>query len=107
MKHGRPWTATMSNDSATVISSPECREGSSNETRSTNQRTGSQRASLAAEAIYVFLSQHFLHWVEAMSLMRMAPEIVGVIDTLHSLIEEHSPLILFLRDARRFVQILT
>lgn len=48
----------------------------------------SQRASLAAEAIYVFLSQHFLHWVEAMSLMRMAPEIVGVIDTLHSLMIE-------------------
>jgi hypothetical protein len=36
---------------------------------------------------FVFLEKHFLHWVEAMSILDIVSEVVGVLDTLQSLIE--------------------
>jgi hypothetical protein len=51
-----------------------------------------------------FLRQHFLHWLESLSLMGKVSETVGFIDTLQSLVaEENSQISFFLQDARRFV----
>ncbi|KAH6986690.1 hypothetical protein EDB80DRAFT_655684 [Ilyonectria destructans] len=46
-----------------------------------------------------FLTRHFLHWIEALSLMGRASESLGIIKTLHSLLTLSS----FLSDAIRFV----
>ncbi|KAJ5947417.1 hypothetical protein N7466_000432 [Penicillium verhagenii] len=52
-----------------------------------------------------FLGEHFLHWVEALSLLGFASEIGGIISTLQMAIsvERHPELSEFLRDARRFI----
>ncbi|KAF7557010.1 hypothetical protein G7Z17_g1025 [Cylindrodendrum hubeiense] len=43
-----------------------------------------------------FLQLHFLHWLEALSLIGRISESIGLIDELQSLVD-------FLRDARRFI----
>ncbi|KAJ5809521.1 uncharacterized protein N7503_001739 [Penicillium pulvis] len=52
-----------------------------------------------------FLQKHFLHWVEAMSLLGLLSEVVGIINLLQSAIQgnQHSTMSEFLRDAKRFV----
>lgn len=35
---------------------------------------------------FLFLRKHFLHWVEAMSILGLVPEVVGIIDRLQSVI---------------------
>ncbi|PYH39670.1 NACHT and WD40 domain protein [Aspergillus neoniger CBS 115656] len=52
-----------------------------------------------------FLRRHFLHWLEALALMRIVPEAVGIIDMLRSIPALKSDLEIreFLLDAKRFV----
>ncbi|KAJ9601892.1 hypothetical protein H2200_013607 [Cladophialophora chaetospira] len=51
-----------------------------------------------------FLQQHFLHWLESLSLVGGMLESVNLIVTLQSLVEtENSHISAFLNDARRFV----
>ena len=38
------------------------------------------------DAVHVFLQQHFLHWLEALSLMGKISKGIGLIDTLQSLV---------------------
>ncbi|KAJ6003151.1 hypothetical protein N7451_005698 [Penicillium sp. IBT 35674x] len=51
-----------------------------------------------------FLHQHFLHWVEAMSLIGLTSEILGILDRLQAAISgNESSLTDFLHDAKRFI----
>ncbi|RKL06526.1 hypothetical protein BFJ70_g16993 [Fusarium oxysporum] len=52
-----------------------------------------------------FLERHFLHWLEALSLIGRISESIGFIDELQSIVdpEEGAQVLSFLRDARRFV----
>jgi hypothetical protein len=47
----------------------------------------SQVLSSAIEEVRLFLQKHFLHWVEAMSLLGLVSEIVGMLDLLHTVIQ--------------------
>jgi len=38
------------------------------------------------DQVYVFLEEHFLHWVEAMSLLGFASEVVGMLSLLQKYI---------------------
>ena len=42
------------------------------------------------DAVHLFLQQHFLHWLEALSLMGNISESIALIDTLQSLVEVSS-----------------
>ncbi|KAE8422921.1 hypothetical protein BDV36DRAFT_244323 [Aspergillus pseudocaelatus] len=55
--------------------------------------------------IHTFLKRHFLHWLEAMSLMGSISEVVSMINTLRSTTQSDtcSELSLFLDDAKSFV----
>ncbi|KAF7587085.1 hypothetical protein BBP40_007724 [Aspergillus hancockii] len=55
--------------------------------------------------IYGFLQEHFLHWLEAMSLMGLMPETVGIIGALQSRMRsDMSPeLSRFLDDTKQFI----
>ncbi|CAI7597639.1 unnamed protein product [Penicillium pancosmium] len=57
------------------------------------------------EDVLLFLQQHFLHWVEAMSFLGLAAEVVGIIDILRTVVpsDNHSTISKFLYDAKRFV----
>lgn len=46
----------------------------------------SQASSSKIEDMRLFLQKHFLHWVEAMSLLGLVLEVVGMLDTLHTVI---------------------
>ncbi|KAG7420528.1 Vegetative incompatibility protein HET-E-1 [Fusarium oxysporum f. sp. raphani] len=52
-----------------------------------------------------FLQQHFLHWLEALSLIGGISESIGLIDELQSLVEldNGTEVSIFLHDAKRFV----
>ena len=51
-----------------------------------------------------FLRQHFLHWLECLSLLGSISESISLIDILQSLvIEDDSEISTFFQDARRFV----
>ena len=39
------------------------------------------------DQVHHFLSRHFLHWIEALSLMGRASESIGIIKTLQTLVE--------------------
>ncbi|OGM42784.1 NACHT and WD40 domain protein [Aspergillus bombycis] len=56
-------------------------------------------------AVFAFLKRHFLHWLEAMSLMGLISEVVNIINTLRlaAQTDRHSELSLFLQDAKLFV----
>ncbi|PLB45998.1 hypothetical protein P170DRAFT_467173 [Aspergillus steynii IBT 23096] len=60
---------------------------------------------LPATDILHFLQDHILHWLEAMALMGLMPETIGVVDMLQSLpgVRENSDLSEFLYDAKRFI----
>ena len=68
----------------------------------------------------LFLEKHFLHWVEAMSLLELVSEVVGIVNLLQSALQvsvakyfdalmlidgknEHKNLSEFLYDAKRFI----
>ncbi|RKK30991.1 Vegetative incompatibility protein HET-E-1 [Fusarium oxysporum f. sp. cepae] len=55
--------------------------------------------------IYNFLETHFLHWLEALSLLGRISESIGFIDELQSIVgvEEGRRVLNFLHDAKRFV----
>ncbi|KAL6814076.1 Pfs, NACHT and WD domain protein [Trichoderma camerunense] len=55
---------------------------------------------------FQFLKQHFLHWVEALSLIRQAPETTKIITSLQALIPAKNNKLLseFLDDALRILQ---
>ncbi|OQE12757.1 hypothetical protein PENFLA_c063G02943 [Penicillium flavigenum] len=65
----------------------------------------SQNTSFDFEDVLLFLQKHFLHWVEAMSLLGLMSEIVVMLDLLHKVIsgDENSIMSDFLLDAKRFV----
>jgi hypothetical protein len=46
----------------------------------------SQALSSEIEDVRLFLQKHFLHWVEAMSLLGLVSEVVGMLDLLHTVI---------------------
>ncbi|KAH7187153.1 hypothetical protein DER44DRAFT_680937 [Fusarium oxysporum] len=52
-----------------------------------------------------FLERHFLHWLEALSLIGRISESIGFIDELQSIVdpEKGAQVLSFLRDAKRFV----
>ncbi|KAL4778102.1 hypothetical protein BJX76DRAFT_162903 [Aspergillus varians] len=55
--------------------------------------------------VFTFLQDHFLHWLEAMSLMGLVSETVSMIDILQSKIgtRTNTEFSEFLHDARRFI----
>ncbi|THC87338.1 hypothetical protein EYZ11_013216 [Aspergillus tanneri] len=58
------------------------------------------------EEAQLFLQKHFLHWIEAMSLLDLISEVVGMLDLLRTAIpdvDDNSVLADFLYDAKRFV----
>ncbi|KAF7170941.1 hypothetical protein CNMCM6106_005492 [Aspergillus hiratsukae] len=65
----------------------------------------SQDLSSEMEDVRLFLQKHFLHWVEAMSLLGLISEIVGMLDLLHMVIpgDDNSGLSNFLQDGKRFI----
>ncbi|CBF80695.1 WD40 repeat domain-containing protein [Aspergillus nidulans FGSC A4] len=69
----------------------------------------SQVSSSEIEDVRLFLQKHFLHWVEAMCLLGLISEVVGMLDLLHTDIlvsnigNNDSLLADFLHDAKRFV----
>lgn len=46
----------------------------------------SQVSSSEIEGVRLFLQKHFLHWVEAMSLLGLVSDVVGMLDALHTII---------------------
>jgi hypothetical protein len=46
----------------------------------------SQALSSKIEDVLLFLQKHFPHWVEAMSLLGLISEVVGMLDLLHTVI---------------------
>ncbi|KAJ5216362.1 NACHT and WD40 domain protein, partial [Penicillium cinerascens] len=60
--------------------------------------------SIAHEA-HLFFQAHFLHWVEAMSLLGYALEIPGILDLIRTAIGGNgsSPISQFFHDAKRFI----
>ncbi|KAJ6086507.1 WD40 repeat-like protein, partial [Penicillium canescens] len=71
----------------------------------THHLKNSQALSTEIEDMLLFLKQHFLHWVEAMSLLGLISEVVGMLNLLHRVIpgDDNYPLSDFLRDAKRFI----
>ncbi|PGG95363.1 hypothetical protein AJ79_10103, partial [Helicocarpus griseus UAMH5409] len=67
----------------------------------------SQPLSSEIEDVRPFLQKHFLHWLEAMSLLGFISEVIGMLDLLHTdiLAQGNNDSILadFLHDAKRFV----
>ncbi|KAK6531042.1 hypothetical protein TWF281_007869 [Arthrobotrys megalospora] len=57
------------------------------------------------DEVHTFLRNHFLHWIEALSLIGKVSDCIGLIDTLRSLADENKGFELshFLYDARRFL----
>ncbi|QKX60488.1 uncharacterized protein TRUGW13939_07633 [Talaromyces rugulosus] len=57
------------------------------------------------EDVRLFLQKHFLHWVEAMTLLGLISEVVGMLDALHMDIpgDENSVLSDFVHDGKRFI----
>ncbi|KUL83146.1 hypothetical protein ZTR_10986 [Talaromyces verruculosus] len=55
--------------------------------------------------VFSFLQKHFLHWLEAMCILGLASEVVGIISLLQSVLHacENTELLNFLHDAKRFV----
>ncbi|KAJ9491221.1 hypothetical protein VN97_g2007 [Penicillium thymicola] len=66
----------------------------------------SQASSSEIEDVLLFLQKHFLHWVEAMSLLGLIPEVVGMLDLLYTAIpgdDDNSAMSGFLHDGKRFI----
>ncbi|GFF33840.1 wd40 protein, putative [Aspergillus lentulus] len=54
---------------------------------------------------FAFLEEHFLHWMEVMSILGVVSDILGCIGTLQSAIQTHNDSVLseFLHDITRFI----
>ncbi|CAI7586026.1 unnamed protein product [Penicillium glandicola] len=54
---------------------------------------------------FLFFRKHFLHWVEAMSILGVVSEVVGILDRLQLVIlgDRHDDMTKLLHDAKRFV----
>ncbi|KAJ6050600.1 WD40 repeat-like protein [Penicillium canescens] len=65
----------------------------------------SQALSSEMEDVRIFLQKHFLHWVEAMSLLGLISEAVGMLDLLHTTLpgDDNSVMADFLHDGKRFL----
>ncbi|KAJ5708639.1 WD domain-containing protein [Penicillium malachiteum] len=67
----------------------------------------SQALSSEIEDVRLFLQKHFLHWVEAMSLLGLISEAVGILDLLYTTLpikgDENSVIADFLHDGKRFL----
>jgi WD40 repeat protein len=73
----------------------------------------SQALSSEIEDVRLFLQKHFLHWVEAMSLLGLMSEVVVMLDLLYRIIpvrtigashgDGHFAILAFIRDAKRFI----
>ncbi|KAK6341310.1 hypothetical protein TWF696_008389 [Orbilia brochopaga] len=50
-----------------------------------------------------FLRKHFLHWVEAVAIMGVFPQLIPLISNLEAAVKNHESLSAFLYDARRFI----
>ncbi|KAE8131510.1 hypothetical protein BDV38DRAFT_288620 [Aspergillus pseudotamarii] len=63
------------------------------------------RSQVHKAEVLPFLKKHFLHWIEAMSLMGLISEVINIISMLQSITRSDlsSELLLFLHDAKRFV----
>ncbi|PYH89602.1 hypothetical protein BO71DRAFT_422881 [Aspergillus ellipticus CBS 707.79] len=59
----------------------------------------------AQDNVHVFLKRHFLHWLEAMSILRYMSELVRDIDILQSLVKSQgeSTIVEYIYDAKRFI----
>ncbi|KAL4887988.1 hypothetical protein BDV59DRAFT_196838 [Aspergillus ambiguus] len=58
------------------------------------------------EEVRLLLQKHFLHWMEAMSLLGLISEMMGMLDILQTMVSDYnndSSLATFLHDAKRFV----
>ncbi|KAL4733015.1 NACHT and WD40 domain protein [Aspergillus similis] len=58
------------------------------------------------DEVQLFLQKHFLHWMEAMSLLGLVSEMMGMLDNLQMMLSDHNndaSLAAFLHDAKRFV----
>ncbi|KAL7795766.1 Pfs, NACHT and WD domain protein [Trichoderma ceciliae] len=56
---------------------------------------GAQNYSRNYKEAFQFLKQHFLHWVEALSLIRRAPESIRLIKNLQAFLQKESNKVLF------------
>ncbi|KAJ6003139.1 purine and uridine phosphorylase [Penicillium sp. IBT 35674x] len=65
----------------------------------------SQNPAGAIEKVFLILKVHFLHWVEAMSILDLVSEVFGALHRVHSSIQnsEEGEILAFLHDARRFI----
>ncbi|KAJ5389771.1 uncharacterized protein N7496_000839 [Penicillium cataractarum] len=65
----------------------------------------SQDLSSGIEDVLLFLQKHFLHWLEAMSLLGLISEVVGMLDLLRTVVlgDSNSVISEFLHDGTRFV----
>ncbi|KAJ5355562.1 NACHT and WD40 domain protein [Penicillium cataractarum] len=54
---------------------------------------------------FLFLQKHFLHWIEAMSLLGLGSDVVGIINLLQSVAhgDKDDEISEFLHDAKRFI----
>ncbi|KAJ5556988.1 hypothetical protein N7494_000903 [Penicillium frequentans] len=57
------------------------------------------------EDAFLFLQTHFLHWFEAMSILGLTSEVVGIINLLQSVVYSNKKYAIsqFLHDAKRFI----
>ncbi|CAG8881375.1 unnamed protein product [Penicillium salamii] len=64
----------------------------------------SKDPNLALQEVLLFLQKHFLHWMEAMSILGLASEVMGIISMLQSVTDsvKNHELSEFLHDAKRF-----
>ncbi|KAL4992684.1 NACHT and WD40 domain protein [Aspergillus falconensis] len=71
----------------------------------THHLVRSQDPAAQLDKVFEFLQDHFLHWVEVMSLLGIVSEVVGAINTLHVLVQDNpnESICEFLDDAKRFI----
>ncbi|KAJ5991396.1 WD40 repeat-like protein [Penicillium canescens] len=72
----------------------------------THHLKNSHALSSGVEEVQLFLQKHFLHWMEAMSLLGLISEMIGMLDILQRMVPDrngNSTLAAFLHDAKRFV----
>lgn len=66
------------------------------------QKSGAQAPDLA-HRIHAFLSQHLLHWSEAMSILGKTSELLHLVGILSDLFNQDSTLVALIYDIRRFL----
>ncbi|BDD64335.1 hypothetical protein MAP00_009162 [Monascus purpureus] len=72
----------------------------------THHLKNSHALSSDIEEVRLFLQKHFLHWMEAMSLLGLISEMMGMLGILRTMVSDYnedSSLAAFLHDAKRFI----